>query len=236
MTAAPLVGVVIASRNGERYLGEAIESVLGQTHAAVDLVVVDDGSTTDGTRDVALRYAPEVRCISLPHRGLGSARNSGVRAVRGEYLAFLDHDDIWPERKLELQLAALGTDPSPDLVFGHIREFVSPELEEALADRVQCMSEPRPALLPGTMLVGRTTLDRVGPFPERWVTNDFLAWLLTARRIGLRETMLDEHMLWRRLHDNNFSYQADLARTEYLQVLKEGLDRRRSATIVPSPP
>jgi glycosyltransferase involved in cell wall biosynthesis len=236
MTAAPLVGVVIASRDGERYLGEAIESVLGQTHAAVDLVVVDDGSTTDGTRDVALRYAPAVRCISLPHRGLGPARNSGVSAVRGEVLAFLDHDDLWPEHKLERQLAAFGADPPPDLVFGHIREFVSPELEEALAGRLQCMSEPRPALLPGTMLVSRTALDRVGPFPEQWVTNDFLAWLLTARRLGLRETMVEEHVLWRRLHDDNFSYHADVTRPEYLRVLKEDLDRRRRPTIVPTRP
>lgn len=223
----PLVGVVIPTWNGERYLGEAIESVLSQSHQALDVVVVDDGST-DATMHVARGYAPHVRCIARSHRGLGATRNAGVRAVRGDYVAFLDQDDIWPERKLERQLASFTGRSAPDLVFGHVREFISPELDQRLADRVRCVTAPRPAALPGTMLGARAAMARAGLFPTRWISNDFMAWLLVARRLGLREVTLAEHVLSRRLHASNFSHRSGETRSEYLHVLKESLDRRRA--------
>lgn len=223
----PLVGVVIPARDGERYLGEAIESVLSQTHRALDVVVIDDGSS-DATRDVARRYAPDVRCVALPHRGLGAARNAGVEAVRGEYIAFLDQDDVWPAQKLERQLAPFTKPSSPELVFGHVREFISPDLEHAQASRIRCVSESRPAALPGTLLAARASMARAGAFATRWISNDFMAWLLAARQLGLREVMLEEHVLSRRLHASNFSHRSDVTRREYLHVVKEALDRRRA--------
>jgi glycosyltransferase involved in cell wall biosynthesis len=220
----PLVGVVIPVWNGERYLRDAIESVLSQTHTALDVVVVDDGST-DATPDIAQSYAPLVRVIHRPHEGLGATRNAGLEAVRGEYVAFLDHDDLWPERKLELQLAAFGAQMTHDLVFGHVREFVSPELAGA-ALGLRCVTELRPATVAGAMLATRGAVDRVGPVPTQWVSADFLAWLLVARRLGLREVMLPEHVLSRRIHDNNMSLrQAAVTRAEYVRILKESIGR-----------
>lgn len=229
MTSEPVVGVVIPTLDGERYLGEAIESVLRQTHQAIEIVVVDDGST-DATRDVARRYAPDVRCLALPRRGLGAARNSGVGAVGGDYIAFLDQDDIWPEEKLEVQLVPFRERTPPDLVFGNVREFITPELALHLASQLQCVEEPRPAALPGTMVATRRSIAQVGPFSTRWTSNDFMAWLLAARRLGLREVMLGDHVLSRRLHLSNFSHRTDISRTEYLYILKESLDRRRTGT------
>lgn len=227
MTSEPLVGVVIPARDGERYLGEAIESVLSQTHRELDVVVVDDGSS-DATRDVARGYAPDVRCIALPRPGLGAARNAGVGAVRGDYIAFLDQDDLWPEQKLARQLEAFTDGAPPDLVFGHVREFISPDLEPPQASGIRCAAEPRPAALPGTLLAARASMARVGPFATHWTSNDFMAWLLAARQLGLREVMLDDHVLSRRLHASNFSHRSDITRREYLHVVKEALDRRRA--------
>jgi glycosyltransferase involved in cell wall biosynthesis len=226
MTAA-LVGVVIPTRNGERHLAAALDSVLAQTHETLDVVVADDGSS-DSTRDVARDYSPEVRCLALPHRGLGATRNAGVAAVRGSHVGFLDQDDIWEPTKLEHQLEAFDRSSPPDLAFGHVREFLSPELEPQRADEIRCVPHPRPAALPGTMLAARASMARVGPFEERWVSNDFMAWLLAARRLRLREVMLSEVVLRRRLHDSNFSHRAGLTRREYTRVLKDALDLRRA--------
>jgi Glycosyl transferase family 2 len=124
MRSDSVVGVVIPTLDGQRYLAEAIESVLRQTHQALDILVADDGST-DATRDVAGSFAPEVRCLSLPRRGLGATRNSGVEAVRGDYIAFLDQDDVWQPRKLELQLRPFDRRVRPDVVFGCVREFIT---------------------------------------------------------------------------------------------------------------
>src|ERR1700745_1869826 len=101
------VGVVIPVRDGERYLAEAVESVLAQTHSPYDVVVVDDGSQ-DRTVEVAARYASRVRCVSQPPGGIGAARNRGVKEVRGDFLAFLDGDDTWPGSRLGLQLAVFS--------------------------------------------------------------------------------------------------------------------------------
>ena len=89
--------------------------------------MVDDGST-DSTAQIVRGYAPEVRLIEQEQRGHPAARNAGIRAAAGEFLAFLDHDDLWSPDKLELQLASFERNPALDLVFGHIQNFFTPEM------------------------------------------------------------------------------------------------------------
>lgn len=221
------VGVVIPVRDGERYLGEAVESVLAQTHSPSDVVVIDDGSA-DGTVELAQRFAPRVRCLSQTAAGIGAARNRGVAEVGGDLLAFLDADDTWPAQRLERQLAALSTDPRPDLVFGHMEQFVSPELDAAVRSRFVCPEAPQPAALANTMLVPRPVFERVGPFSTTAVRSEFLEWLLRARELSLRELMLDDVVLRRRLHPSNHGRVRHEVAGEYAVTLKRALDRRRS--------
>lgn len=222
------VGVVIPVRDGERYLAEALDSVIAQTHAPHDVVVVDDGSR-DLTVAVAERYAPRVRCVSQTAVGIGAARNRGAAEVGGDSLAFLDADDLWPVDRLECQVAALCDSPGPDLVFGHIEQFVSPELSTLVRAELWCPDRPQPASLANTMLVPRPVWDRVGPFRAAAVRSEFLDWLLRARELGLREVMLDATVLRRRLHATNHGRVERDSAGEYALVLKESLDRRRTA-------
>ena len=104
--AEPSVSAVIAAFDSERFVGAAIESVLAQTVAPVDLVVVDDGSS-DRTASVAAGYGDRVRLIVQPNVGVAAARNRGAAETAGEFLAFLDADDTWRPERLERQLAAL---------------------------------------------------------------------------------------------------------------------------------
>src|SRR5690349_2600271 len=97
---APLVSVVIPVFDGEAYLAAAIESALAKTYARVEVIVVDDGST-DGSASVAARY--DVRLVRQSNRGVSAACNAGVEAARGELIAFLDADDLWPPERLEIQ-------------------------------------------------------------------------------------------------------------------------------------
>src|SRR5687768_9695612 len=123
----PLVSVIVPVHQGERYLGEAVESVLAQTYAPIELIVVDDGST-DRSADIARGFGPVVRYVYQVNAGQSAARNHGVRLARGPLLAFLDDDDSWSPGKLALQVAALASDPCLEAVFGHVRQFVSPDL------------------------------------------------------------------------------------------------------------
>src|SRR5215217_1494790 len=99
MKKLPLISVIIPCYNQAKYLGEAIESVLGQTYRNFEIIVVDDGSTDD-TVEVAGSYG-EVECVEQENRGLAEARNAGVRASKGEYLVFLDADDRLLARAFE---------------------------------------------------------------------------------------------------------------------------------------
>lgn len=222
------VGVVIPVRDGERYLAETLDSVLAQTHAPHDIVVVDDGSR-DRTVAVAGRYAQYVRCISQTAAGIGAARNRGVAEVAGELLAFLDGDDLWPVDRLERQVAAFSESPKPDLVFGRIEQFVSPELTDAARAALVCPVRPQPAFLANTMLLPRSVWDRVGPFSATLVRSEFLDWLLRAREHGLREVMLDHTVLRRRLHAANHGRLKNDLAGEYALAFKQALDRRRAA-------
>jgi glycosyltransferase involved in cell wall biosynthesis len=105
------VSVIIPAYNHARYLGEAIESALAQSHSPLEVIVVDDGST-DETAEVLTRFGDRIRTLRQRNRGPSAARNAGIAAARGDYLAFLDADDLWLPRKLERQLARFAADSS----------------------------------------------------------------------------------------------------------------------------
>lgn len=104
------VSAVIPVYNGETYVGEAIRSVLTQTHTPVECVVIDDGST-DATEEVVRGFIPQVTYARFERGGGAKARNRGIQLARGELVAFLDHDDVWLPTKLERQLEALRNNP-----------------------------------------------------------------------------------------------------------------------------
>lgn len=234
MTDRPLVSVLIGAYNAERYLGEAIESVLAQGYRPLELVVVDDGST-DRTSDVARSFGEVVRCVRQENAGNGAARNRAVELATGELFAFLDADDRFLPDKLERQWSALAADPTLDIVFGHVREFVSPELTESERELIRPPSPPAPWPAPNLMLVRRASFSRVGPFSESVRVGVTVDWYARAVEAGLRSLMLPDVVLERRLHlDNNGLRERD-SRSQYLHVLKASLDRRRARAEEPDP-
>jgi len=116
------ISVVIPTYNYGRYLREAIDSVLAQTYAPLEVIVVDDGSTDD-TPEVLASYGDRIHAIRQQNGGVGSARNAGVAAARGEYIAFLDSDDIWLPEKLAKEIALFESDPELGLVHCGIERF-----------------------------------------------------------------------------------------------------------------
>ncbi len=106
-----LVTAVIPAYNYAHFLPRAIDSVLAQTHVGVECVVVNDGST-DNTADVLASYGDRIRAITQPNSGLSAARNTGIRAAAGDFVAFLDADDRWEPTKIARQLAAFDDHPN----------------------------------------------------------------------------------------------------------------------------
>ena len=222
------VSVVIPVRDGEQHLAEAIGSLFEGSVHPDEVVVVDDGST-DASAEVAERYGEPVRVLRRPAAGIAAATNAGLEAVNGKLVAFVDGDDLWAPGKLELQLGALDADPELDAVFGCVREFFSPELDDAERERIVLREGNHPTRVRGSMLARRELFDRVGPFEEALRVGEFVDWHDRAERLGMRSRMLDEVVLHRRLHATNHGRRADASRLDYVRVARAALQRRRAA-------
>ncbi len=221
------VSAVIAVRDGERYLGEAIDSVLAQTRAPEEVVVVDDGSV-DGTPDVIASYGARIKGFRLPAGNVAIALNRGIAATSGEYVALLDADDVWVAEKLAVQLDVLESDADADVVFGLVRQFVSEDADPSLVQDVDIPSEPQPGVVKTAMLARREALDRVGPFDERRHVADFIDWYARALQRGLVSRIPEVVVAHRRIHGANQAIRKrDLQGREALEVIKASLDRRR---------
>jgi glycosyltransferase involved in cell wall biosynthesis len=227
MRAEPAISVIIPAYNSESYVAEAIESVLRQTFSSHEIIVIDDGST-DETAVVVARY-PEVRYFFQENSGIGAARNHGVQEARGRCFAFLDSDDIWTEGKLAAQVAAIQADPGVDVLYGHVRQFQSPDTSVALQRRARFVGDALPGYLPGTMMVTSDAFFRVGWFGTTWDVGEAVDWHLRAAEQDLRIVMLPDVFLLRRLHQFNQGIQRRDARTDYVRILKASLDRRRAS-------
>lgn len=222
----PLVSVVVPYYDSAAYLGEAVESALGQTYAPIELVLVDDGST-DASPEVASRYEGRAVLLHQANAGAGPARNAGISATRGELVAFLDADDLWEPDKIARQVATLSDDPGLDAVMTMVREFLSPELDPATAP-LSPAPTPLVGAIPSALLVRRAALERVGPFSAS-PTGQWADWFTRFTDHGLRAVTLDDVLVHRRLHLTNLGYLHRTDRRIYLHALKASLDRRRGA-------
>jgi glycosyltransferase involved in cell wall biosynthesis len=221
-----LVSVVIPAHNSRSYIAPALDSILAQKHRPIEILVVDDGST-DSTVQMVRGYAPEVRVLEQEQRGHPAARNAGIRAAAGEFLGFLDHDDLWSPDKLELQIDRFEHNPELDLVFGHMQNFFTPEMPPSERQRLAVPLRPLPGLLQGSMLARRQSFDRVGLFSEARSVGDFLDWYGRAMLARMEVEMLPQTVVYRRIHASNYQRTHQHQRREYLRAVKDLLDRRR---------
>jgi len=222
---APKISVVIPVHNGERYLAASIQSVLDQGHAALELLVIDNAST-DATAEVA-RTFPSIRYFHLADKGLSKALNYGLERCRGEFLGFLDADDLWPPNRLTVQLEAFARNPAIEMVFGHVEQFISPELDESAQAKLSIRDKYLPGRYRGSMLIRKESFWRVGPFEPSVDYGEFLDWYMRAEEHKIRDVMLPEVLTLRRIHGANLGYTDRHKRVEFVRVLKRGLDRRR---------
>lgn len=182
------VSVIIPTWNRSSLLPRALDSVLGQSVPADEVIVVDDGST-DGTASmVAARY-PQVRLLRTPHGGVSAARNHGIRAVGGAWLAFLDSDDAWQPDKLASQLAALAAQPEErvchcDEIWIRNGRRVNPRRRHQKRGGwifQHCL--PLCAISPSAVMLHREVFDTVGLFDEALpACEDYDLWLRVTSR------------------------------------------------------
>ena len=222
----PLISVMIGVYNARPYLAEAIDSVFAQTYRPLELIVADDGSD-DGSDEVARSYGQALTYIRQDRQGNGAARNTAVAAAKGDFFAFLDADDRFVPDKLERQMAELEADPSLDIVFGHVAEFVSPELDDETKARLRQPVPDAPWAAPNLMLIRRDSFLRAGFFSTELRVGVTVDWYARAMEQGLRKLVLPQIVLQRRIHTANNGIRERDSRSQYVRVLKASMERRR---------
>jgi glycosyltransferase involved in cell wall biosynthesis len=208
----PLVSVVMAAKNYARFLPLAVESVLAQTFADWELLVIDDGST-DATPATVRPFLADrrVRYFRADRLGQPRAKNLGIGLARGEFVAFLDADDAWEPTKLDKQLAVFRDNPDAGVVF--CKRSLMDEKGKLIHANPQA-TPPRGRVLPrmfvqnfvcfSSAVVRRAVFAHVGRFDPQWdLAIDFDLWLRVSRHHGF--DFVDEELVQYRTGHGNLS-------------------------------
>lgn len=231
----PVVSIIMPAFNADRFIAETIRSVRTQTFDAWELLVVDDGST-DGTAQVVETFSKDlrIRLLRQKNAGVAAARNSALKNARGEWVAFLDADDVWCPEKLAEQVKAVERQPQANLVFTNYYLWDGErdlELRFKSGKFPACDFERRLIFYNlfgmSSVLLRRDALERVGEFDQQVApAEDWDLWLRLADD-GLRAAGVDKPLLRYRLWSGNASKNSIRMMQANIRVLQKGLQRCR---------
>lgn len=221
-TDGELVSVIVPVFNGERFLAEAIDSVLAQDHRPLELIVIDDGST-DASAEVASSFEGEgVVVLRSENQGAAAARNLGLERATGSFLAFLDADDEMTPGRLTVQLRYLRSHPETGCVL--MRQEVV--IEEDAGERSPSL-QAKVEWPPMSACIRRESAELVGGFDTSMRIAHDTDWLFRLRDAGVGIDILDDVGLIRRIHSGNLTHEVDVSRTELARAIAARVRRSR---------
>jgi len=229
MNSKPKVSVIIPTYNSAQFITETLESVFAQTYKDYEVIVVDDGST-DNTKEVLKPYMSKIRYIYKENGGPASARNVGIKNAQGEYIAFLDSDDLWLPEKLEKQVEYFKSDPDVALVFSDCISFGDEELIRKRKRKYKgdvFLHLLRENFIPTlTVIAKKKCFDEVGYFDtdkSLISSEDYDMWLRIAR--SFKVGYIEEPLAKRRINRKSLSFSnIDRAYMATLKVIKKAVD------------
>ncbi|HKY63456.1 MAG TPA: glycosyltransferase [bacterium] len=225
MSAGP-IAVVLSQLNGEAYLAQALESLAAQTLAPQEILLIDGGST-DRSLEIAAGF-PSVRVIRQAGRGIPDANNQGIREARCPLIAFLEHDDLWHPRKLELQARRFEFDPGLEYCVTRFEFFREPGAEIPACFKPELFERNHVGRIMSTLMAKKSFFDRVGAFDSSYVSAGDVDWFARAQDEGGRLAVLEEVLVRKRIHRTNFSNLALVNNAEMLRALSRSVARRRA--------
>jgi len=198
------VSVIIPAYNCAKYIRACLNSALNQTYTNLEVIVIDDGSTDD-TKEAAVSFGDRIRYAYQPNRGVSAARNQGIKMAQGDYIAFLDADDVWTADKISEQVAFLALHPDIGVALTDM-EFISEDgrstgfykRREAYPHDGMILPDVmiRPFPFPSTVLIRKNVLDGVGGFNENLRRSEDAEWFLRVAmkyKVGLIEKPLTQY-------------------------------------------
>lgn len=205
MNTEPLISVIIPTYNRAHCILDAVATAANQTHRNIEIVVVDDGSTDDTVAKLSeYRHTePRLKILQQPtNQGVSAARNRGIDAAEGDYIALLDSDDIWDPRKLELQLKEIQAAPAGELTLCACRTTINHLNENGIVTdsigtnlTANRLNSEFITPYPSTWLVPRETFDRVGSFDPDLSCSEDHEWVIRFKKEGGKFCLVEERLI-----------------------------------------
>lgn len=220
----PFLSVIIPVYNAERHIRAAIESILAEQYPSLEIITVDDGST-DASAQIVQSF-PEVTYYYQTNKGPAAARNLGIKQAKGEFILFLDADDLFPQGKIRLQLNYFEQKPEIQITLGKSQVF----FEEGASDAVFRFTDDSHQMLNillGSGIYRRSLFDQIGFFDESLYFGEDFDFYNRVRERGIPMLVTNDIVLLYRRHSTNMTQEMDLMKLQTIQMLKRSLDRRR---------
>ncbi len=226
------ISVIIPAFNAETTIAETLDSVAHQTRQPLEIIVVDDGST-DSTAAIAGKHHLLPRVIRTKNKGAAAAINCGIAAATGDLLAFIDADDLWLEKKLELQCALFDHEPVIDVVFSYMESFICQSVPREVAARLVFPVGPQPGFVIGTLMARHDVFLRYGFLDPSLRTGYFIDWFSRARSEGLNFEMLPQVFLKRRVREGTLGRRltgdGDGLSADFIEIARRAIARNRKS-------
>ncbi|MBR3396443.1 MAG: glycosyltransferase family 2 protein [Lachnospiraceae bacterium] len=225
----PKVSVLIPVFNGEKYLAEAIESVLNQTFKEFELIIVDDGSTDDS--GIIAESYPSVQYIRKQHSGVSDSRNAAVKNAAGEWIVFLDADDVLEPDALEKEMAFISSHPECDILFCKCRNFTELPDEQLTERQKVLLSAKMDNIIPGAC-IRKELFEKYGAFDTKYHYGEDTEWVTRLKLQGVDfSNCLDEDLYLRRIHNENISLgHKTPGKKEYLSLMAAAIRNRKQGS------
>lgn len=219
------VTVIIPVKNGERFLAQAINSVLEQDYRPFEIIVVD-GQSVDRTAEIAQSFQ-EVRYIYQIRHGIADAWNVGIDAARGEFIAFLSHDDPWTPNKLSVQVNYLVNNPEIQYTIARVKFFLEPGCRIPPGFRKELLENDHVGRIMETLVARRSLFDLIGKFNPDLTTAEDVDWFARANDKDVPMTIIPKVLLHKRVHDTNLSMNVPTNNRDLLKALRRSIARKR---------
>jgi glycosyltransferase involved in cell wall biosynthesis len=223
------VSVILVVRNGERFMGEALDSVFLSETKPVEVLVIDGGST-DRTVEIA-RGFPLTRVVAQEGTGIASAYNQGIAVARGELIAFISHDDIWEPGKLDRQVAFMREHPDVGYAVSMVRHFLDAGAQIPVGFRVELLDRPVPGLIMEALVARKSVFRQVGLFDPRFTVSEDTDWFARARDAGVPMAILPEVLVRKRVHGANSSLTTPSINALLLRAMRGSIERKRQGKV-----
>ncbi len=222
----PLITVIVPVYNARNFVIEALRSIQQQNYEPLELIVINDGSTDDSLK-IVRSLEMKMTLINQENAGPAAARNKGLGLAKGDFITFLDADDIWPENKLRRQLAYLLDHPQMVVVWGRSKYFG--EFSERDKKIPLDENQTRIAYQLGSALFRREAFDKVGVFDETFITGEDNDWLLRATEMGLNQGAMNDVCLHHRMHPNSLMHSQPTKDYQIPMLVRRSLQRRSAS-------